>query len=98
MNNTRDHIIFFMAQKMFNLEKSGQIERYNRMVDHFEQINLDLLLQYLTHYYNIDIQREMDDFYLKEGELFFVTRRKNFRFKHVFRNGFLRLVGIEIGD
>ncbi|GEM_PF-1574054 len=98
MNNTRDHIIFFMAQKMFYLERTGKIETYNRLVQHFEQINLDLLLKYLTKYYSVDIEREMDDFFLDEGELVFVTRRKNFRFKHVYRDNHLRLVGIEYAD
>ncbi len=94
-NNTRDHIIFFMAQKMFYLERTGKIEKYNRLVQHFEQINLDLLLKYLTKYYSVDIERELDDFYLDEGELVFVTRRKQYRFKHVYRDNHLRLVAIE---
>ena len=96
MQNTRDHIIFFMAQKMFYLEKSGQVEQYNRLVQHFEQINLDSLLRYLTGYYSIDVERELDDFFLKEGELVFVTRKDGYRFKHIYRNNHLRLVGIEV--
>ncbi len=94
MNNTRDHIIFFMAQKMFYLEKTGKVEIYNRLVQHFEQINLDLLLKYLTNYYSVDIERELDDFYLSEGELIFVTRRGKYRFKHTYRDNHLRLLGI----
>ncbi len=96
MNNTRDHIIFFMAQKMFYLEKSGKVEIYNRLVQHFEQINLDRLLRYLTNYYSIDVERELDDFFLNEGELVFITRKRNYRFKHVYRDTHLRLVGIEM--
>jgi hypothetical protein len=64
-------------------------------VEHFEQINLDGLLEYLTRYYSLDVERELDDFYLAEGELVFVSRRKEIRFKHVYRDGHLRLVGIE---
>jgi hypothetical protein len=64
-------------------------------VEHFEQINLDQLLDYLTRYYAVDVEREMDDFYLREGELVFVSRKNEFRFKHVYRDGHLRLVGIE---
>ena len=95
MEHTRDHIIFFMAQKMYFLEKAGSREVFNRLVEHFEQINLDQLLDYLTRYYSVDVEREMDDFYLLEGELVFVSRKKEFRFKHVYRDGHLRLVGIE---
>ncbi len=95
MEHTRDHIIFFMAQKMYFLERRGSQEAFNRLVEHFEQINLDGLLEYLTRYYAIDVEREMDDFYLAEGELVFVSRRKQVRFKHVYRDGRLRLVGIE---
>ena len=95
MNSTRDHIIFFMAQKMFYLEKSGKVEVYNRLVQHFEQVNLDRLLRYLTSYYTVDVERELDDFYLSEGELVFITRKRDYRFKHVYRDGHLRLVGIE---
>ncbi len=95
-NTTRDHIIFFMAQKMYSLEKGGNLEVFNRLVEHFEQINLDSLLEFLTLYYGVDVEREMDDFYLSEGELFFISRRKGTRFKHVYRDGRLRLVGIEI--
>ena len=94
MEHTRDHIIFFMAQKMYFLEKTGSRETFNRLVDHFEQIDLDQLLDYLTRYYAVDVEREMDDFYLEEGELVFVSRRKTFRFKHVYRDGRLRLVAI----
>jgi hypothetical protein len=93
--HTRDHIIFFMAQKMYFLERTGNKEVFNRLVEHFEQINLDGLLEYLTRYYAADIERELDDFYLAEGELVFICRRKNVRFKHVYRDGHLRLVGIE---
>ena len=46
----------------------------------------------------MDIDRELDDFYLSEGELVFVTRRGKYRFKHVFRDSSLRLIGIEIAD
>src|SRR5271157_1995357 len=95
MEHTRDHIIFFMAQKMYFLEKRGSREVFNRLVEHFEQINLDGLLEYLTRYYSADVERELDDFYLAEGELVFISRRKNVRFKHVYRDGRLRLVGIE---
>ncbi len=95
MEHSRDHIIFFMAQKMYFLEKTGSREIFNRLVEHFEQINLDQLLDYLTRYYGVDVEREMDDFYLLEGELIFVSRKKNVRFKHVYRDGHLRLVGIE---
>ncbi len=95
MEHTRDHIIFFMAQKMYFLEQTGNQEVFNRLVEHFEQINLDSLLEYLTRYYEIDVERELDDFYLAEGELVFVSRRGGLRFKHVYRDGRLRLVGIE---
>jgi hypothetical protein len=95
MEHTRDHIIFFMAQKMYALEKAGSREAFNRLVEHFEQINLDGLLEYLTRYYAVDVEREMDDFHLVEGELVFVSRAKGYRFKHVYRDSHLRLVGIE---
>ena len=95
MEHTRDHIIFFMAQKMYALERSGSREAFNRLVEHFEQINLDGLLEFLTRYYALDVDREMDDFGLAEGELVFVSRARGFRFKHIFRDGHLRLVGIE---
>ncbi len=95
MNNTRDHIIFFIAQKMYYLERIGHTEAYNRLIDHFEQINLDRLLTYLTRYYAVDISRELDDFFLEEGELVFISRRGDFRFKHVYRDDRLWLVGIE---
>jgi hypothetical protein len=95
MEHTRDHIIFFMAQKMYHLEKEGSREVFNRLVEHFEQINLDALLEFLTRYYAVDVEREMDDFYLAEGELVFVSRRGHKRFKHVYRDSRLRLVGIE---
>jgi hypothetical protein len=94
MEHTRDHIIFFMAQKMYFLEKAGQREVFNRLVEHFEQIDLDHLLEYLTRYYAVDVERELDDFFLNEGELVFISRVKSFRYKHVFRDGHLRLVGI----
>jgi hypothetical protein len=94
MEHTRDHIIFFMAQKMYFLERGGNQEVFNRLVEHFEQINLDGLLEYLTRYYAADVRREMDDFYLCEGELVFISRSGNARFKHVYRDGHLRLVGI----
>jgi hypothetical protein len=97
MEHTRDHIIFFMAQKMYFLERAGSREIFNRLVEHFEQINLDGLLEYLTRYYSLDVERELDDFYLAEGELVFISRRKDLRFKHVYRDGHLRLVGIEDG-
>jgi hypothetical protein len=97
MEHTRDHIIFFMAQKMYFLEKSGHREVFNRLVEHFEQIDLDHLLEYLTRYYSLDVSRELDDFFLSEGELVFISRKKDYRFKHVFRDGHLRLVGIETG-
>ncbi len=96
MNNTRDHIIFFIAQKMYYLERIGRTEVYNRLIDHFEQINLDRLLSYLTGYFSVDIGREMDDFYLEEGELVFISRRGNYRFKHVYRDNRIWLVGIEM--
>ncbi len=95
MEHTRDHIIFFMAQKMYLLEKEGSREVFNRLVEHFKQINLDALLDFLTRYYAVDVERELDDFYLAEGELVFISRRKDLRFKHVYRDGRLRLVGIE---
>ena len=94
MEHTCDHIIFFMAQKMYFLEKAGQREVFNRLVEHFEQIDLDHLLEYLTRYYAVDVERELDDFFLNEGELVFISRVKSFRYKHVFRDGHLRLVGI----
>jgi len=97
MEHTRDHIIFFMAQKMYHLEQAGNREVFNRLVEHFEQINLDALLEFLTRYYAVDVEREMDDFYLAEGELVFISRRRGMRFKHVYREGKLRLVGIEAG-
>jgi hypothetical protein len=96
MEDTRDHIIFFMAQKMYLLEKLGQKEEYNRLVEHLEQINLERLLEYLTRYYLLDVERELDDFYLNEGELVFISRKKSYRYKHVYRDSHLRLVGIEI--
>ena len=95
MEHTRDHIIFFMAQKMYALERTGSREAFNRLVEHFEQINLDGLLEYLTRYYAVDVDREMDDFGLAEGELVFVSRAYGYRFKHVYRDGHLRLVGME---
>jgi hypothetical protein len=95
MEHTRDHIIFFMAQKMYFLERTGNQEVFNRLVEHFEQINLDRLLEYLTRYYAVDVERELDDFYLAEGELVFISRRNHMRFKHVYRDNRLRLVGIE---
>jgi hypothetical protein len=95
MEHTRDHIIFFMAQKMYALERSGSREAFNRLVEHFEQINLDGLLEFLTRYYAMDVGREMDDFGLAEGELVFVSRARGYRFKHIYRDGHLRLVGIE---
>ena len=95
MEHTRDHIIFFMAQKMYFLERRGSRETFNRLVEHFEQINLEGLLEYLTRYYSVDVQRELDDFFLAEGELVFISRRGSVRFKHVYRDGRLRLVGIE---
>jgi len=98
MNNTRDHIIFFFAQKMYYLERIGKTEAYNRLLDLFEQINLEQLLGYLTQYYSVDIAREMDDFFLEEGELVFVSRRGNARYKHVYRDNRLWLVGIELLD
>jgi hypothetical protein len=98
MEHTRDHIIFFMAQKMYFLEKAGQKEVFNRLVAHFEQIDLDHLLEYLTRYYSLDVERELDDFFLCEGELVFISRKKSYRYKHVFRDGHLRLVGIELAD
>jgi hypothetical protein len=94
MEHTRDHIIFFMAQKMYFLEKAGQREVFNRLVEHFEQIDHDYLLEYLTRYYAIDVERELDDFFLNEGELVFISRVKSYRYKHVYRDGRLRLVGI----
>lgn len=96
MEHTRDHIIFFMAQKMFSLERMGNTEVFNRLVEHFNQMDLDGLLAYLTRYYAVDVERELDDFYLAEGELVFVSRRKGSLFKHIFRDGHLRLVGIDI--
>jgi hypothetical protein len=95
MEHTRDHIIFFMAQKMYFLERMGNREVFNRLVEHFEQINLDGLLEYLTRYYAIDVERELDDFYLAEGELVFISRKKDVRYKHVYRDNRLRLVAIE---
>ena len=80
---------------MYYLERVGKKESYNRLIDHFEQINLDKLLSYLTRYYSVDITRELDDFYLEEGELVFVSRRGKYRFKHVYRSNRLCLVGIE---
>ncbi len=96
MEHTRDHIIFFMAQKMYFLEQTGNKEVFNRLVAHFEQIDLDELLDYLTRYYALDVDRELDDFYLSEGELVFISRKRGFRFKHVYRDGHLRLVGVEM--
>jgi hypothetical protein len=96
MEHTRDHIIFFMAQKMYFLEKTGSKEVFNRLVEHFEQIDLDRLLEYLTRYYAVDVERELDDFFLAEGELVFISRRREHRFKHVYRDGRLRLVGVEL--
>ena len=96
MNNTRDHIVFVFAQKMYYLERIGQTEAYNRLIDLFEQINLDSLLNYLTRYYSVDIGRELDDFFLEEGQLVFISRRGDHRYKHVYRDGKLWLVGIEL--
>jgi hypothetical protein len=94
MESTRDHIIFFLAQKMYFLEKDGNMEVFNRLVEHFGQIDLDRLLDYLTRYYSVDVERELDDFFLCEGELVFISRSRTCRFKHIFRDGHLRLVGI----
>lgn len=96
MEHTRDHIIFFLAQKMYSLERTGNTEVFNRLVEHFEQMDLDGLLAYLTRYYAVDVERELDDFFLAEGELVFVSRRRGRLFKHVYRDGHLRLVGIDI--
>ena len=96
MEHTRDHIIFFMAQKMYGLERTGNTEVFNRLVEHFSQVDLDGLLAYLTRYYTVDVERELDDFYLAEGELVFVSRRHGWLFKHIFRDGHLRLVGIDL--
>ena len=79
---------------MFYLERVGRTEAYHRLVEHFEQIDLEGLLKYLTAYYGVDIERELDDFYLAEGELVFISRRGDYRFKHVYRDGLLRLVGV----
>lgn len=95
MEHTRDHILFFMAQKMYSLEQAGNREGFNRLVEHLEQINLDGLLEYLTRYYAMDVEREMDDFHLIEGELVFISRARGYRFKHVYRDGRLRLVAVE---
>ena len=95
MNNTRDHIIFFFAQKMYYLERVGKTEIYNRLIDLVEQMNLEGLLNYLTSCYSVDISRELDDFFMEEGELVFVSRRGDCRFKHVWRDNHLWLVGIE---
>ena len=95
-SSARDHIIFFIAQKLFHLERLGHTERYNRMISLFEQVNLDGLLHYLSSYYEVDVHRELDDIYMDEGELAFVTRRGRYRFKHIYRDGKLRLTGIEI--
>ena len=96
MEHERDHIIFFMAQKMYGLERTGNTEVFNRLVEHFSQVDLDGLLAYLTRYYTVDVERELDDFYLAEGELVFVSRRHGWLFKHIFRDGHLRLVGIDL--
>jgi hypothetical protein len=98
VNEIRDHIIYFLAQKMFYLERVGRTEAYHRLVQHFEQIDLEGLLRYLTAYYGVDIERELDDFYLSEGELVFISRRGRYRFKHVWRDGVLRLVGVGFTD
>jgi len=98
MNSARDHIIFFIAQKLFHLERVGHVERYNRMISLFEQINLDGLLQYLSRYYEADVERELDDIYMEEGELAFITRRAGYRFKHIYRDGKLRLIGIATAE
>jgi hypothetical protein len=96
MEHTRDHIIFFMAQKMFSLERMGNTEVFNRLVEHFSQVDLDGLLAYLTRYYAVDVERELDDFYLAEGELVFVSRRRGWLFKHIFPDRHLRLGGTDI--
>ncbi len=98
MKNTREHIIFFIAQKMFNLERSGHVESYRRLIDVFEQIDLDRLIKYLTRYYEVDIEREMDDFFLEQGELVFITRGNGHRYKHIYRAERLSLIGIECLD
>jgi len=73
----------------------GKTEDYIRLIDLFEQINLVGLLNYLTRYYSVDIARELDDFYIEEGELVFVSRREDCRFKHVWRDDRFWLIGIE---
>ena len=96
MENTREHIIFFIAQKMFHLERVGQYEDYQHLLDYFEHIDLDKLLEYLSAYYNVDIGRELDDFYLEENELIFITRLQNYRYMYAFKNQSMQLVAIEI--
>lgn len=96
MENTREHIIFFIAQKMFNLERVGRYEDYRCLLDYFEHINLEKLLEYLSAYYNVDIGRELDDFYLEENELIFITRLHNYRYMYAFKNQAMQLVAIEI--
>jgi len=96
MENTKEHIIFFIAQKMFHLERVGQYEDYRRLLDYFEHIDLDELLAYLSSYYNVDIGRELDDFYLEENELIFITRLRNYRYMYAFKNQAMQLVAIEI--
>lgn len=96
MENTREHIIFFIAQKMFHLERIGQYEKYYHLLDYFEHIDLEKLLEHLSAYYNVDIGRELDDFYLEENELIFITRLHNYRYMYVFKNRAMQLVAIEI--
>ena len=97
-SSTRDHIIFFIAQKLFHLERIGDVELYNRMIALFEQINLDNLLKYLSRYYDLDVERELDDLYLESGELIFITRRGFYRFRHIYRDDHLWLTGIQITE
>ncbi len=96
MENTREHIIFFIAQKMFHLERVGQYEDYSHLLNYFEHIDLDKLLEYLSDYYNVDIGRELDDFYLEKNELIFITRLHNYRYMYAFKNRAMQLVAIEI--
>ena len=95
MEHTRDHIIFFMAQKMYLLERRAAARYSTGWWSTSSRSTSTGLLEFLTRYYAVDVEREMDDFYLAEGELVFVSRRGSNRFKHVYRDGRLRLVGIE---
>ena len=94
----REHIICFIAHKLFFLERNGQIERYNRMMAVFEQVDLDRLLRCLSVSCAAGGDCRLDDLFLEQGEAAFTIRRGGYRYLHIFREGRLSLTGIEAVD